>query len=118
MQLYFFSGQVTLAQEAEVMFATKRELSQLREQNKELLRSLSASEEQISELKLKKQVEIIVLDKFKFAFVAINSMPDSEIISGFILLWSYSWSSDNDGIWHPQIFYHPVSLCWALTQNC
>ena len=56
MQLYLFSGQVTLAQEAEVMFATKRELSQLREQNKELLRSLSASEEQISELKLKKQV--------------------------------------------------------------
>ena len=81
-----FSGQVTLAQEAEVMFATKRELSQLREQNKELLRSLSASEEQISELKLKKQVEIIVLDKFKLAAIAINSMPDSEILSGFILL--------------------------------
>ena len=77
---------MTLAQEAEVMFATKRELSQLREQNKELLRSLSASEEQISELKLKKQVEITVLDKFKFAVVAINSMPDSEIISGFISL--------------------------------
>ncbi|KAF6021285.1 EVI5L [Bugula neritina] len=48
-------GQVTRAQEAEVMFSVKRELSQLREQNKELHRSLSASEEQISELKVKKQ---------------------------------------------------------------
>ena len=50
------TGQVTLAQEAEVMFSIKRELSQLREQNKELHRSLSASEEQINELKCKKQV--------------------------------------------------------------
>lgn len=49
-------GQVTLAQEAEVMFAVKRELSQLREQNKELYRSLSASEQQITELKSKNHV--------------------------------------------------------------
>lgn len=50
---------MTRAQEAEVMFSVKRELSQLREQNKELYRSLSASEEQIIELKSKNQVEII-----------------------------------------------------------
>jgi len=49
-------GQVTRAQEAEVMFQVKRELSQLREQNKELRRSLEASEEQIAELKSSNQV--------------------------------------------------------------
>lgn len=56
--LYLYIGQVTLAQEAEVMFSVKRELSQLKEQNKELYRSLSASEEQISELKSRNQVAV------------------------------------------------------------
>lgn len=54
------AGQVTLAQEAEVMFSVKRELSQLREQNKELNRSLMASEEQINEIKSKKQVKFLI----------------------------------------------------------